>query len=142
MFSPTRRKLFLPFLIYNLIYLFLAVLGLRCCSGFSLVAASRGYTLVAAWGFLPAVASPCVEHGLQGEWVGLAAAPPGLWHAGSVALKHVGFSRTRNQVHVSCFGRQNSLPGNPRGVSAFLGVLFSINGPSWTCAFMAPCNLL
>ena len=64
MFSRPRGKLFLPFLIYNLIYLFLAVLGLRCCSGFSLIAASKGYTLVAAWGFLPPVASPCVEHGL------------------------------------------------------------------------------
>ena len=53
---------------YNLIYLFLAVLGLRCCLGFSLVGANRGYSLVAVCGFLPEVASPCVEHGLQGEW--------------------------------------------------------------------------
>ena len=27
----------------NMVYLFLAVLGLRCCVGFSVVAASRGY---------------------------------------------------------------------------------------------------
>ena len=30
-------------------YLFLAVLGLRCCMGFSLVA-SRGHSLVVVWG--------------------------------------------------------------------------------------------
>lgn len=30
------------------IYLLLAMLGLHCCSGFSLVAASRGYSLAAA----------------------------------------------------------------------------------------------
>ena len=29
------------------VYLFLAVLGLCCCSGFSLAVASRGYALVA-----------------------------------------------------------------------------------------------
>ena len=46
----------------NLIYL-LTVLGLRCCSGFSLVAVSRGYSLVAVHGLLIEVASLVVEHG-------------------------------------------------------------------------------
>ena len=32
---------------YNFTYLFLAVLGLRCCPGFSLVATRRGFFLVA-----------------------------------------------------------------------------------------------
>ena len=45
------------------IYLFLAVLGLRCCVGFSLIVGSRGYPLVAAHRLLIAVAS-LVEHGL------------------------------------------------------------------------------
>ena len=41
----------------NFFYLFLAVLGLHCCSGFSLVVASGRYSLVA-------VASLAVKHGL------------------------------------------------------------------------------
>ena len=54
----------------NFIYLekrlifFLAALGLRCCMGFSIVAASRGYSLVAMCRLLIAVASLVAEHGL------------------------------------------------------------------------------
>ena len=43
---PMRRIMY--FLIF--IYLFLAVLGLRCCGGFSLVVASGGCCLVAEHG--------------------------------------------------------------------------------------------
>ena len=46
---------FFPFLFY----LFLAVLALHCYTGFSPVAASGGYSLVAEWRLLPAVASLC-----------------------------------------------------------------------------------
>ena len=42
--------------------LFLAVLGLRFCTGFSLVAVSRGYSLVAMHRLLIVVASLVVEH--------------------------------------------------------------------------------
>ena len=49
----------------NFIYLFLAVLGLRCCMGFSLVAASRGYSLVTVCGLLIVVAFLVVEHTLS-----------------------------------------------------------------------------
>ena len=45
-------------------FLFLAVLGLPCCAGFPLVAASGGYCLVAVGGLLIAVASLAVEPGL------------------------------------------------------------------------------
>ena len=38
-------------------YLFLAVPGLHCCLGFYLVAETRGYSLVAVYGCLIAVAS-------------------------------------------------------------------------------------
>ena len=38
----------LPLFFFFLFYLFLAVLGVCCCMGFSLVAASGGYSLVAA----------------------------------------------------------------------------------------------
>ena len=49
---------------YNFIYLFLAVLALCCCTGFFLVAASGGYSLVALRRLLVAVASLPGEHGL------------------------------------------------------------------------------
>ena len=47
-------------------YLFfiLAVLGLHCCAGFSLIAGSGDYSLVAVRGLLIVVASLVVEHGL------------------------------------------------------------------------------
>ena len=47
------------------IYLSLAVLGLSCCVGFSLVVTSGGYSLVAVCGLLIAVASLVVERRLQ-----------------------------------------------------------------------------
>ena len=46
------------------IYLFLAVLDLHCCVGFSLAVVSGLYSLGAARGLLIAVASRVVEHGL------------------------------------------------------------------------------
>ena len=54
----------------DFIYLFLAVLGLHCYSGFSLVveSGSRSYCPVAVQGLLTAVAS-LVEHGLQKLWL-------------------------------------------------------------------------
>ena len=50
---------------FTYLFLFLVVLG-RCCEGFSLVAASRGYYLVAVLRLLIEVAPLFVEHGLQG----------------------------------------------------------------------------
>ena len=47
---------------FNVFYLFLAVLGLCCCVGFSLVSASQGYPLVSVLGLLIAVATPVAEH--------------------------------------------------------------------------------
>ena len=52
----------------NFTYLFLAVLGLRCCVGFSLVAVSASYSLVVVHGLLIAVAS--LVGGLALEHVG------------------------------------------------------------------------
>ena len=45
-------------------YVFLAVLGLHCCEGFSVVVASGGYFLVVVCGLLIEVASLVAEHGL------------------------------------------------------------------------------
>ena len=46
------------------IYVFFAELGLRCCTGFSLVAENGGSSLVAVSGLLIAVASFVAEHRL------------------------------------------------------------------------------
>ena len=48
----------------NFIYLFLAVLGLRCHAGFSLDAESRGYSVVEVHGLLIVVVSLVAEHRL------------------------------------------------------------------------------
>ena len=47
----------------NLMYLFVAVLGLHCCRGFSLVVSNRASSLVAVHGLLTVVVS-VAEHGL------------------------------------------------------------------------------
>ena len=59
----------------DLIYLFLAILGPCCCSGFSLVAASRGYSLAVGHGLLLVVASLVAERGLKGKQTSAAVAP-------------------------------------------------------------------
>ena len=51
------------FLMYNFLYLFLAVLDLHCYAGFSLVSVSRGYSLVEC-GLLSVVSSLVAEHRL------------------------------------------------------------------------------
>ena len=51
-------------LIFQLVYLLLAVLGLRCCQAFSLVVETGGYSPAAALEFLIAAAALAVEHGL------------------------------------------------------------------------------
>ena len=61
---------------------FLAVLGLLCCEGFSLVVVSEGYSLVAVRGAL-AVAPLAVALRLQGTLASVAVAP-GLWSTDSV----------------------------------------------------------
>ena len=52
------------FVFYKAVFFFLAMLGLRCCTGFSLIAASGGYSLVAVCGLLVVVASLVAEHRL------------------------------------------------------------------------------
>ena len=62
-----------------------AVLGLHCCAGFSLVAVSKGYPLVAVCGLLVAVTSLVAEHRFEArglQW---------LQHMGLVIVAH-GFS--------------------------------------------------
>ena len=58
-----RKGVFGMGLFYVYLYSFLAVLGLRCCAGFSLVVARGGYSVVVAHDLLMTVASRH-EHGL------------------------------------------------------------------------------
>ena len=51
------------------------MLGLQCCVGFSLVAESRGYSVVELCGLFTVVAFLVVEHGLQGMQASVAAVP-------------------------------------------------------------------
>ena len=56
--------LILIFLNKIFIHLFLTLLGLHCCAGFSLVAVSWGYFLALTCGFLHVMASLVAEHRL------------------------------------------------------------------------------
>ena len=103
------------------VFLFLALLGLCCLTGFSLAAASGGSSLVAVPRRLIAVAS-LVQHGLHGLWASAAVAP-GLWstgsvvvvpHPGLVILRHVGSSWIRDRTCVLRW-QVDSLPLSPRG---------------------------
>ena len=58
--TPIQNK---SFVFYKIIlFIYFAVLGLSCCSGFSLVAVSGGYSVVAVYELLIAVASLALEH--------------------------------------------------------------------------------
>ena len=73
--------------IYKFIYLFLSVLGLHCCMGFSLVAMSRGYSLVAVHQLHHCSGFPCCGALALGTWVSVVATS-GLSSHGSQALEH------------------------------------------------------
>ena len=73
---------------------FLAVLGLPCCLGSSLVAESGGCSPALIHRLLIAVASRCGAQAQQ------------LWYTGWVAPGHVGSFLTRDQTHVPCIGRR------------------------------------
>ena len=94
--------------------IYLAVLGHCCCTGFSLVVESGGYSLAVVGRLLIVVAALVAEHGLG--HVGLRSCstwaqyllPPGsraqaqqLWHTGFIAPQHVGSSRIRNWLFYS-----------------------------------------
>ena len=71
-------------------YSFILFLGLLCCMGFSLVAVSRGYSVIAVPELLIAGAPLTVEHGLSGTRA-LVEAARGVSSASSCALRHMGF---------------------------------------------------
>ena len=72
--------------------LFLSMLGLRCYPGFSLAAASGGYSVALVCRLLTAVTSLVADHRLQGAWALLivardsaVAGPPRLYGTGSIS---------------------------------------------------------
>ena len=79
------RLLFKLFL-FILYFYFLAVLGLHCCMGSSLVATSGGFSLVVVYRLLIAVASLVVERGLWGVRASFVA--HGLSSCSSWSLEH------------------------------------------------------
>ena len=93
------------------IYLFLAVLGLCCCTRAFCSCCKWGLLFVEVHWLLIAVVSLVVEHrlqvhGLQQLWLtGSRAQAQQLWHTGLVAPWHVGSSRTRDRTCVRCIGR-------------------------------------
>ena len=104
------RKLLLFVKIILFFYLFLAVLGLQCCADLSLAVVSKGCSLVTVHRLLIAVASLAVKHWLQGGQASVAAAPSSgaqaqqLWCPALVVPQHVGSSRIRDPIHLSCIG--------------------------------------
>ena len=101
--------------IFICLHLFLTLLGLCCCVGFSLGAASRGHTLDAACRLLFVVASLVWEHGLWDTWASVVVAsglsclvvcgisPDGglnpcilHWQVGSLPLSHHGSPLTEH----------------------------------------------
>ena len=83
-------------------YLFIGYTGSSLLNRFfSLVAESRGYTLVVVCRLLIMVASLVAEHGHQAY--GLA---DGLWHSGLASPQLMESSGTGDQTHVPCIGRQ------------------------------------
>ena len=78
-------KVFFKFILF--IYLFMAALGLRCCTRTFSSCGERGLLFVVVRGFLIAVASLVVEHGLLGVRASVVVAH-GLSSGGLRALEH------------------------------------------------------
>ena len=92
---------FCCFLFFFNSYLFLALLGLRCCTDFRLVAASRDYPSVwcsafSLWWLLWFQSSNSRAGELNSCSSGLWSTGSVLWHKGLVAPRRVRSSRTRN----------------------------------------------
>ena len=72
--KPWVHQYFKKLFIYLFVFI-LAVLALHCCVAFSLVAEDEGCLLVVVCRLLTAVASPVVEHRLEGVQALVVAAP-------------------------------------------------------------------
>ena len=107
------------FFVFKSIYLFLAVLGLRCCTQAFSSCSKWGLLFVVVRGFslrwlllLRSTGSRCAGFsscGTQAQQLWLAgsrAQAQQLWRTGLVAPRHVGSSQTRARTRVPCIGRR------------------------------------
>ena len=85
MVDIVRYKLVSFFKFFKRFYLFMAVLGLCCCAGFSLVEMSRGYSTDAMLRLLISVVSLVAKHGLQGALASVVVASR-LQNTGSIVV--------------------------------------------------------
>ena len=121
--------------------LFLTVLGLRCCSRFSPVAASWGAALqLQVHGFslrwLPLLCTRALESEGFRSWAcevtsrgsrALEHRLSKLWRVGLVAPQHVASSQIRGQTCVSCIGKVDSLPLSHQGSPSCFVFFFFLN---------------
>ena len=95
---------------YSVVYVVSYYLSIGCagssllCTGFSLVAASRGHSSLWCLSWLWLLV---VEHGLWGTQTSV------LWHSGFVAPQHMGSSWPRAQTHVPSLAGKFSTTGPP-----------------------------
>ena len=89
MWELVARGTKFAFLFFLILFnrLVLAVLGLCCCVGFSLVETSRSYSLIVGLRLLNAATSFAAEHRPWGTWASVIAAP-GHWNTGSGVVAH------------------------------------------------------
>ena len=107
------------FFFFNFIYVFLAALGLRCCTQALSSCGEWGPLLTTVRGPLTSAASPIAEHGLQARGL------QQLWRMGLAALQHVWSSRTRAPCPLHWQADSTTAPpGKPQ------------HGGSWTEIFM------
>ena len=130
------------------IYLFLAVLGLCCCMGFSLIAVSRGYSSLHCTGFLlqglvllrrtgwraPSFSS-CGTWARQLPFLGSKAQAQQFWRMGWVAPWHLGSSWIKDHTWVSCIGwwiLYHSHKGSPSSrIFMASGLMIKVFNPFW-----------
>ena len=97
MSSHCLQAFTVPFFFFFLRFLNFGCTGsfLQHMDGLSLIATSRGYTLLKCMGLSLHLLLQSIGSRLQQ-----------LWHTGLVARTHVGSSWTRDQICVPCIGRQ------------------------------------